>query len=90
MPKPLRRHNKSGVITPKGTKKPVTQQLEELYQAFLCDGSHFHFPGDGRIFVNGSQLPNCLIERFYDAMEQHLGEFFVLHRGTKKGSKGNK
>ena len=90
MPKPLCFHKKSGVRTPKHAEKPAAQHLNELYQAFLCDGSHFHFPGDGRIFVNGTQLPNCLIERFYDALEQHLGDFFVLHRGTKKESKGNK
>ena len=57
MPKPLRRHKKSGVITPTGAAK---RQLNELYQAFLDDGSHFHFPGDGRVFVNGTQLPSCL------------------------------
>ena len=83
MPKPLRRHKKSGVITPKGTEKPATQQLSELYQAFLDDGSHFHFPGDGRVFVNDTQLPSCLKERFYDALEQHVRDFFVLHRGSK-------
>ena len=83
MPKPLRRHKKSGVITPKGTEKPATQQLSELYQAFLDDGSHFHFPGDGRVFVNDTQLPSCLKERFYDALEQHVRDFFVLRRGSK-------
>lgn len=90
MPKPLRRHNKSGVITPKGTKKPATQQLNELYQAFLSDGSHFHFPGDGRVFVNGTQLPNCLKERFNDALEHHLREFAVFHHGSKRTGQGNK
>ena len=83
MPKPLRRHKKSGVITPKAAGKPATQQLNELYQACLDDGSHFHFPGDGRVFVNGTQLPSCLKERFHDALEHHLREFMVFHRGGK-------
>ena len=90
MPKPLRRHKKSGVITPKGTEKPATQQLSELYQAFLDDGSHFHFPGDGRVFVNDTQLPSCLKERFYDALEQHVRDFFVLHRGGKSSKQVKK
>ena len=83
MPKPLRRHKKSGVITPKAAGKTPTQQLNELYQAFLDDGSHFHFPGDGRVFVNDTQLPSYLKERFYDALEQHVRDIFVLHRGGK-------
>ena len=90
MPKPLRHHKKSGVITPKGSEKPATQQLNELYQAFLDDGTHFHFPGNGRVFVNGTQLPSCLKERFYDALEEHLRDFFVLHRGGKRNGQGNK
>ena len=90
MPKVLRRHNKSGVHAPKGTKKPVTEHLEELYGAFLHGGSHFHFPGDGRIFVNGLQLPSCLKERFYDALEEYLRDFFVLHRGGKSSRQVNK
>ena len=90
MPKPLRRHKKSGVITPKAAGKPATQQLNELYQAFLDDGSHFHFPGDERVFVNGTQLPSCLKERFHDALEHHLREFMVLHRGGKGRRQVNK
>ena len=90
MPKPLRRHKKSGVITPKAAGKPATQQLNELYQAFLDDGSHFHFPGDGRVFVNGTQLPSCLKERFHDTLEHHLREFMVLHRGGKSSRQVNK
>ena len=90
MPKALRRDNKSGVKTPKGTKKPVTEHLEELYRAFLHGGSHFHFPGDGRVFVNGTQLPSCLKERFHDALEHHLREFMVFHRGVKRTGQGNK
>ena len=90
MPKPLRHHKKSGVITPKGSEKPATQQLSELYQAFLDDGTHFHFPGNGRVFVNGTQLPSGLKERFYDALEEHLRDFFVLHRGGKRNGQGNK
>ena len=90
MPKPLRHHKKSGVITPKGDEKPATQQLNELYQAFLDDGSHFHFPGDGRVFVNGTQLPSCLKERFYDALEEHLHDFFVLQRSGKNSRQVNK
>ena len=90
MPKPLRRHKKSGVITPKTAGKPATQQLNELYQAFLNDGSHFHFPDDGRVFVNGTQLPSCLKERFHDALEHHLRKFMVFHRGVKRTGQGNK
>ena len=90
MPKPLRHHKKSGVITPKGAEKPATQQLNELYQAFLDDGSHFHFPGDGRVFVNDTQLPSCLKERFYDALEEHLREVMVFHRGVKRTGQGKK
>jgi len=90
MPKPLRRHKKSGVITPKGTEKPAIHQLSELYQAFLDDGSHFHFPGDARVLVNGRQLPSCLKARFYDALEEHLREFMVFHRGVKRTGQGKK
>ena len=90
MPKPLRRHKKSGVITPKGSQRPVTDQLEELYQAFLTDGNHYHFPGDGRVFLNGNQLPNCLKERFNDALEHHLRDYVVFQRGGKKSGLGNK
>ena len=32
MPKPLRHHKKSGVITPNGAGKPAAQQLNELYR----------------------------------------------------------
>ena len=90
MPKPLRRHRKSGVVTPKGTHKPVTDHLEELLRAFLTDGNHFHFPGDGRVFLNGNQLPNRLKERCDDALEQHLREYVVFQRGGKKSGQGNK
>ena len=33
--------------------------------------------------MNGTQLPSCLKERFYDALEQHC-DFLVLHRGAKE------
>ena len=90
MPKPLRRHKKSGIVTPKGTHKPVTDHLEELLRAFLTDGNHFHFPGDGRVFLNGNQLPNCLKERFNDALEHHLRGFFVLRHGSKSSRQVHK
>ena len=87
MPKPLRFHKKSGVITPSDISVPADELVQELFNAFIKSGTHFHFPGDGRVYIDGKRLPDCLKERFYDGLEWHLRHFFVFHRGTKSNTK---
>ena len=89
MPRPLRFHQKSGVITPSHIPVPADALVQELFYAFIKDGTHFHFPGDGRIYIDGKLLPDCLKERFYDGLEWHMREVLVFHRGTKSNTKVN-